>query len=140
MKNTTTIRGACALGLMLAAAQAPAQQAVYRCGQTYQQAPCVSGQGQKVEVADERTAEQRQGARAAATAEAHQARDLAAERRARESAAPSQTAPLVISARQPDDAASTADRGKSAEKRRKKKSKSDDEGARYWSPPAAKSK
>lgn len=136
----TKITGASvALGLLLAAAQASAQQAVYRCGQTYQQAPCAPGQGQKVEVEDERTADQRQGARAAAAAETRQARELAAERRAREKAIAPQTAPMGISAPRPDDAASAAER-QAASKRKKKKSKGDDDNPRYWSPAAAKSK
>lgn len=135
MKTMST--GAWALGLLLAAAQAPAQQAVYRCGQTYQQDPCPPGQGQAVEVSDKRTPEQRQDARAAAAAETRQARELAAERKAREKAATPQTAPMGISAPRPDDAASAAQSSGKAGKRKKKKSKTDDDNPRYWSPPAA---
>lgn len=135
--------GAWALGLSLAATLAPAtaQQAVYRCGQTYQQAPCAPGQGQAVEVDDPRTTEQRQGARAAAAAETRQARALAAERRAREKAIKPQTEPMGIVAPRPDDAASaTQGHGSSAKRRKKKKSKGEDDHPRYWSPPAAKPK
>jgi hypothetical protein len=138
MKTRTTW----AFGLLLAAAQAPAQQAVYRCGQAYQAAPCTTGQGQAVDVADGRTPAQRQDARAAAAAETRQARELAAERRAREKAARPQTAPMGISAPRPDDAASaTESGGKAGKRKKKKKSKGDDDNQRYWSPPpAAKSK
>lgn len=138
MRTMTT--GACALGLLLAAAQAPAQQAVYRCGQTYQQEPCATGQGQAVEVADKRTPEQRKDARAAAATETRQARELAAERKAREKALTPQTAPMGISAPRPDDAASAAETGSKAGKRKKKKSKGDADNPRYWSAPAGQSK
>ncbi|MFZ5548289.1 MAG: hypothetical protein ACOZJX_06300 [Pseudomonadota bacterium] len=136
----TVTSGAFALALSLAAAQAPAQQAVYRCGQTYQQEPCATGQGQAVEVADKRTPEQRQDARSAAAAETRQARELAAERKAREKALTPQTAPMGISAPRPDDAASAAQSSGKTGKRKKKKSKGDDENPRYWSAPAAKPK
>ena len=131
----TRVLGMVALALPLAATQALAQQAVYRCGQTYQQAPCAAGEGRAVDVDDSRTAQQRQGAHSAATAEGRQARELAAERRAREKAAVPQTAPMGISAPRPDEAASAAD-SKAGKRKKKKKSKTDDENPRYWSAPA----
>lgn len=133
MKATTP--GLWALGLLLAAAQASAQSSVYRCGQTYQQSPCAAGQGQAVEVADTRTPAQRQEARAAANADSRQARELAAERKARDKAIRPQTAPMGIAAPRADEAASAADSSK-----RRKKNKKDDDNPRYWSAPASKGK
>lgn len=123
--------------LLLAAASAPATaaQAVYRCGQTYQQTPCPTGPEQALDVADHRTPEQRQGARAAAAAESRQARELAAERKARDKAIAPQTAPMGIAAPRADEAASAAETDAAGKKKRKK---SDD--PRYWSAPATKGK
>jgi hypothetical protein len=138
MKTRTT--GAWAFGLLLFAGQAVAEQAVYRCGQTYQAAPCAPGQGHAVDVTDGRTTAQRQDARVAAAAETRQARELAAERRARDKAITPQTAPMGISAPRPDDAASAAEGQGKAGKRKKKKSKGDADNPRYWSAPAGQSK
>lgn len=127
-----------ALSMLLAAASAPmaAPQAVYRCGQTYQQTPCPAGPAQALDVADRRTTEQRQDARAAASAESRQARELAAERKARDKTITPQTTPMGIAAPQSDEPASAAQAGASGKKKKRKKT----EDPRYWSAPAAKGK
>lgn len=82
---------AAACGLLLAAmAQA---QGVYRCGNSYGTAPCAGGAA--VVVDDARTADQRQQALAARQQDARLARQLAAERRAREQAAVGQRAARI---------------------------------------------
>ena len=82
---------ATALGLALAAtAQA---QGVYRCGNTYSAQPCPGGTA--VAVDDARTADQQQQALAAKKQDAQLARQLAAERRAREQAATGQRATRI---------------------------------------------
>ena len=74
----------CALALCLALdpALASAQPAVYRCGQSYQQAPCA--QGRPVAVDDTRSEAQRREAQAAARDEARLGNHLERERLARE--------------------------------------------------------
>ncbi|MDH4391689.1 MAG: hypothetical protein QE285_09755 [Aquabacterium sp.] len=80
-----------AIALLIAAtAQA---QGVYRCGNSYGPAPCAGGQA--VAVDDARTADQRQQGLAAKKQDALLARQLAAERRAREQAAVGQRAARI---------------------------------------------
>ena len=82
---------AAAFGLLLATT-APAQ-GVYRCGNSYGTAPCAGGAA--VAVDDARTPDQRQQALAAKKQDAQLARQLAAERRAREQAAVGQRAARI---------------------------------------------
>jgi hypothetical protein len=70
------------LGLALGVPLASAQPAVYRCGQSYQQAPCA--QGRPVAVDDARSEAQRREAQAAARDEARLGSRLERERLARE--------------------------------------------------------
>jgi hypothetical protein len=77
------------LGLALGVPFASAQPAVYRCGQSYQQAPCA--QGRPVAVDDARSESQRREAQAAARDEARLGTRLERERLARER----QTHPLA---------------------------------------------
>jgi hypothetical protein len=121
---------------LLGAAQA-AEGAVYRCGQTYQQHPCVGGQA--VDAMDRRTADQRRDAQAAAAAERRQASDLAAERREREKQAAPQPEPVVIGARQLQAAASApAPSAVKTTHKPKRKKPSRPEEPRYAAPAAAK--
>jgi hypothetical protein len=141
MKTWDTGAPACALALLamqLAAVSVPAlaQQAVYRCGQTYQQSPCPAEPARPLDLADHRTPAQQQDARAAAAAQSRQARALAAERKVRDKAVAPQTAPMGIAAPRPDQAASDAEG--STGTRRKKKSRKEDDKPRYWSGPPAK--
>ena len=95
--------GALALG---AAFGATAQQ-VYRCGpdgSIYQQAPCA--QGRAVDVADPRTAEQREAAQAVAKSEA------AAAAKFDRDAAPASAPKKAKAAPKPKDAASSAKKSK----------------------------
>jgi hypothetical protein len=78
-----------ALCLVLGAPLASAQPAVYRCGQSYQQAPCA--QGRPIAVEDARSESQRREAQAAARDEARLGTRLERERLARER----QTRPLA---------------------------------------------
>lgn len=77
-----------ALAANLAGALMPltssAGTAVYRCGQTYQQAPCAASPGQIVEVGDPRAADQQRDRDNATAADQKLARELAAQRRERE--------------------------------------------------------
>ena len=81
-------------GLMLLACsgvQAQSSEApVYRCGNTYSNAPCPGGK--PVDAADPRSAAQQKEALAAQQRDARMADQLAAERRAREKAAAGQQA------------------------------------------------
>jgi hypothetical protein len=77
------------LGLALGVPFASAQPAVYRCGQSYQQAPCA--QGRPVAVEDARSESQRREAQAAARDESRLGTRLERERLARER----QTRPLA---------------------------------------------
>jgi hypothetical protein len=80
-----------AIVLLLAA---PAQaQAVYRCGNTYSADPCAGGMA--VAVDDARTADQQQQGVAAKKQDLRLARQLAAERRARDQAAVGQQAARI---------------------------------------------
>ena len=102
-----------ALGPALAWAQAAA---VYRCGQSYQQAPCA--QGRPVAVDDARSESQRREAQAAARDEAKLGSRLERERLARER----QTRPLAavgIGAKASAPAASAPARTKPTKKRHK---------------------
>ncbi len=85
---------AAALGLLLTAA-ALAQDAagVYRCGNSYSAAPCPGGTALAVD--DARSPDQRQQALAAKQQDVRLARQLAAERRAREQAAVGQQAARI---------------------------------------------
>ncbi|MES2719252.1 MAG: hypothetical protein V4795_26055 [Pseudomonadota bacterium] len=88
-------RSTAALALVLAAAaqaQAPAS-GVYRCGNAYSSTPCPGGQ--PVAADDVRSDAQRQQALAAKTQDARLARQLAAERKAREQAVAGQTAARI---------------------------------------------
>jgi flagellar biosynthesis GTPase FlhF len=85
------LRLATALGLLLVATVQA--QGVYRCGNSYGPAPCAGGSA--VPVDDARTADQRQQAMAAKKQDAQLARELAAERRAREQAAVGQRAARI---------------------------------------------
>lgn len=109
---------ATALGLVLAAtAQA---QGVYRCGNTYSAQPCPGGTA--VAVDDARTADQQQQALAAKKQDAQLARQLAAERRAREQAATGQRAARIgpsADERAQADAAQAKAQAKAAAKRKK---------------------
>jgi hypothetical protein len=129
-----SVLAVCAMQWAVAAPVA-AQQAVYRCGQTYQQVPCAAEPARPLDLADHRTPAQQQAARAAAMAERRQASELAAERKVRDKAVTPQAAPMGIAAPRPAEAASAADG--SPTKRRKKKPRKDDQ-ARYWPAPAAK--
>jgi hypothetical protein len=130
----------CLLALACGAGVASASEAkVYRCGQTYQQAPCAPGTaGQAIDADDPRSTEQRQDARAAAAADKRQARTLVAERRQREKETRPQQAPMIIGQRPPEPAAGASAPGtdKPQSKKRKKKAPEPD---RYlpW-PPADK--
>ena len=81
-----------ACSLLLAAATAQAQ-GVYRCGNSYGTAPCAGGAA--VVVDDARTIDQRQQALAATKQDVQLAKQLAAERRAREQAAVGQRAARI---------------------------------------------
>lgn len=112
---------AVATGLLMTIAGADAlAQTVYRCGpggREYSQTPCPAGH--EVEVADPRSPEQQRAAQAAAAKDAQLARDLAAERHARErEAAARGLGPAAI---KPAPAAASAAHAK-AEKKSKKKS------------------
>jgi hypothetical protein len=72
------------MGLTAAQAAEPAGGQVFRCGQSYQQVPCEGGK--PVDVDDGRDAAQQRQAQAAAAGDRRLAEQLAAERRARETA------------------------------------------------------
>jgi len=113
---------ATAIGLLLAAG-AQAQGDVYRCGNSYSSVPCAGGT--PVAVDDARTADQRQQASAAKRQDAQLARQLAAERRAREQAAVGQQA-VRIGPSAAERAAAEAAQAKAqakAEARRQKSNK-----------------
>ena len=76
------MRAALLLVPLLAPALAGAEQTVYRCGQTYQQAP--GGQGKAVDVDDSRSESQRRAAQAVAREEARHGASLQRDREQRE--------------------------------------------------------
>jgi len=100
--------GRWALPWALAALSATACAAteVYRCGQTYQQTPCPAGQTLTLD--DSRSPAQQREAREAMAADQRLARQLAAERKAREKALKPQTQAAGIRAPGPAAAASAA--------------------------------
>jgi hypothetical protein len=75
-----------ALSLASVPARAADAQPVYRCGQTYQQAPC--DQGKRVDVGDARNDAERRAAQAVARDEARLGTTMERERRAREKQSP----------------------------------------------------
>jgi hypothetical protein len=135
-KKMTTIRPVAPGLLMLALACSAhgADGAVYRCGQTYQQRLCEGGQ--PLDASDERTAEQRRDAQAAAAAERRQARELVAERRERERQTPVQAQPMVTGAR-PAEPVASAPPVKTTRKPKRKKPSAPEE-PRYAAPASAK--
>ena len=90
----------------LCAHPAGAASAVYRCGQTYQQTPCPAGQVLNID--DSRSPGQQREAREAMAADQRVARQLAAERKAREKTLKPQTQAAGIRAPGPAPAASAA--------------------------------
>jgi hypothetical protein len=129
--------GAACLTLMLATAAGAAEGTVYRCGPSYQQAPCAGGQA--VDADDRRSAGQHRDARATAAAERRQARELAAERRAREKQVPAQQQPMGLGLKPSEPPASAPASAKAGPKKKQGKTKSDSELPRYLAPPATKS-
>jgi len=137
MTMKRTICAACGL-LLTALGAAAADDTIYRCGPTYQQAPCAGGQ--KVDADDDRSAGQRRDARSSAAAERRQASELAAERHAREKQAPAQQQPMGTWLK-PDEAPASAPAGgkpNTPKKRTLGKPKAQDELPRYLGPPAPK--
>lgn len=120
--------------LALAGSAHGADGAVYRCGQTYQQRPCEGGQA--LDASDDRTAEQRREAELAAAAERRQAKELIAQRRAREKQTPVQAQPMVTGAR-PAEPAASAPAVKTTHKPKRKKPRPPEE-PRYAAPASAK--
>ena len=102
------------LGLALGVPFASAQPAVYRCGQSYQQAPCA--QGRPVAVDDTRSESQRREAQAAARDEAKLGTRLERERLARER----QTHPLAAAGIGVQASAASASAPKARPKKRSK--------------------
>jgi hypothetical protein len=100
------------LGLALGVPFASAQPAVYRCGQSYQQAPCA--QGRPVAVDDARSESQRREAQAAARDEAKLGTRLERERLAR------QTHPLAAAGIGVQPSAASASAPKARPKKRSK--------------------
>ena len=109
-----------ALCLALGVPAASAQPAVYRCGQSYQQAPCA--QGRPLAVDDARSESQQREAQAAARDEARLGARLERERQARERATHPQSA-IGIGAK-PSAAGASAPKAK-AKKRHKPGSMAD---------------
>jgi hypothetical protein len=116
------------------AADAP----VYRCGQTYQQLPCEGGQA--LDATDDRSADQRRDAQAAAAVARRQAAELAAERHAREKQAPLQRQPMGTGLKPVDPPASAPKASPTRHPKKKHaKPRPEDETPRYLAPPPPKS-
>lgn len=128
-----------AAGLLLAFATAGNAADIYRCGQGYQQTPCLGGQA--VDAADPRSSSQHRDARAAATAERRRADGLAAERRVRETQTPAQQHPMGLGLKpaEPPASAATGKAGKQPGKKKHAKDKpAEGESPRYVAPPSTK--
>jgi hypothetical protein len=107
-----------ALAIALCHASSWAASTVYRCGQTYQQAPCAEGKA--VDVDDARSAEQLRDRHAATATDKRLAKELEADRQARDKAIHPQTKVAGIAAPSSALPASTPSSGNPACKRQGK--------------------
>ena len=112
--------------LLVAAASAGAQGAIYRCGNEYSRTPCA--QGKRVDTESSvRTAEQRAEAVKVAAAERQLAEDMARDRRRAEAAFKPAAAGSLGPARPAAPAATKASTGKGKDKGKKKKGSAENE-------------